>query len=274
MLMGIERLGLSETDIDVLAQALDQDPGSVENELEHRPWSLLDVLEDPAVVAAVLKPNNPLHAPTSTYLFFAVITQQASIELRSSTVVNEWNGPGSRLPVFDVAPLREFIEAPGRVLFTARLLATFSEPSKLPVPVGALDLEGLTDWLDVVVPADRPTLYRHLGDLALFRSGVLADKTGQTALGAISAERLGRSLDLTSDEILGLIAPDSFSPGIDAMEALGRSWYRAATETDNEGQLSMVINDIANRFRPARRFLNHLADHYLNQTNPTIGLSA
>ncbi len=271
--MGIERLGLSDNDIDMLATALDEDAAVVRADLEQRPWSLLDVLEHPAVVEALLEPTAGLTLETSSYLFFAVLTQQASVDLRSTHVVNEWTGPGKRLPVFDVDPLREFIEAPGRVIFVARMLSRFSEPPRLPVPVNTLDLEALADWLDVAVPADKALLYRQLGDLALFRSGVLADETGPRTIEASTAGRLGRSLDLTSDEVLEMLDPASFSPGLDAMETLGPSWYRAATDADEVGALSVVLNDIANRFRPARRFLNHLADHYLNPIEPTLGLT-
>lgn len=271
--MGIERLGLSDSDVAALAGTLGQDDDTLRLELDRRPWSLLDVLEHPDVVGSILEPTDPLRDQTSPYLFFAVVTQQAAADLRRTTVVNDWAGAGQRLPVFDVEPLREFIEAPGRVIFVASLLASFCSPARLPAPVNPLDLEGLTDWLEVAIPDDRVTLLRHLGDLALFRSGVMADETGPRSFEPPVAERLGRSLGLTSDEILALLGVGSFSPGIDAMESLGPSWYRAATEEDEDGRLSLVINDIANRFRPARRFLNHLADRYLQPLEPGLGYS-
>ncbi|MFT7597405.1 MAG: hypothetical protein ACI8TP_000323 [Acidimicrobiales bacterium] len=270
--MSINRLGLSQTDIAVMADALGDSPAAVTLRLEERPWSFLDLLEHPDIVQKVLEPATPLQSDASPHLYFAVLTQKAAADLRHTSVVNDWAGVGQRLPVFDVDPLREFIEAPGRVVFVASLLTRFCHIPDLPAPVSALDMEGLADWLEMAEPDDRVTLLCHLGDLALFSSGVMADQTGPRPFGPLTAERLGRTLDLNSGEILRLVDPASFSPGIDAMESLGPSWYRAATDQDANGRLSLVVNDIASRFRSARRFLNHLADCYLNPLEPDLGI--
>lgn len=270
--MGIQRLGLSDEDLELLAEATDRPVDELRSELEARPWSILDLFGHPGVVEAALEPEDPFRVLVSPFLFFAVIAQKAATDLRSTNVVNEWTGPRQRLPVFDVEPLREFSEAPGRVIFLARLLATFCEPRPLPLPVNALDLEDVAAWVEVAEPDDRAHLLAHLGDLALFRSGVLADETGPQSLDRDLLERLLRPLDLTVDDVT-LGDPASISPGIDAMESLGPTWYRAASEADQRGALSVVVSDIATRFRPARRFLNHLADAYLNPGGATIGCS-
>ncbi len=275
--MGIERLGLSDADLDVLAAAMDTTVLQLRADLDRRPWSILDHLEHPGVVQAALEPEDPFRSNVSPFLFFAVLAQQAANDLRGSTYVNEWTGPRQRLPVFDVEPLREFAEAPGRVLFIAQLLAAFARPSALPVPANALDLEDVAAWIEVSVPEDQVTLLRHLGDLALFRSGVLADETGPHAIDATLIERLLHPLRLSADELASLhehlADAASVSPGIDAMESLGPTWYRAASHADDRGRLSLTVTDIATRFRPARRFLNHLADQYLNPGSVAVGLS-
>ncbi len=275
--MGIERLGLSDADLDVLAAAMDTTVLQLRADLDRRPWSILDHLEHPGVVEAAMEPADPFRSNVSPFLFFAVLAQQAANDLRASTYVNEWTGPRQRLPVFDVEPLREFAEAPGRVLFIAQLLAAFARPSALPVPANALDLEDVAAWIEVSVPEDQVTLLRHLGDLALFRSGVLADETGPHAIDATLIERLLHPLRLSADELVSLhehlADVASVSPGIDAMESLGPTWYRAASNADDRGRLSLTVTDIATRFRPARRFLNHLADQYLDPGSIAVGLS-
>lgn len=275
--MGIERLGLSDTDLDVLADALGVTATDLRSDLDRRPWSILDLLQHADVVAAALEPEDPFRSQVSPFLFFAVLAQQAAIDVRSSSYVNEWAGPRQRLPVFDVEPLREFAEGPGRVLFIARLLAGFTHPNDLPVPADALDLADVASWIEVSLPKDRSTLLRHLGDLALFRAGVLADETGSQPMGAELVERLVRPLHLTVDDFNLLLEPlaDSatFAPGIEAMESLGPTWYRASRTADDEGSVSALVTDIAARFRPARRFLNHLADRYLDPGPVTIGFS-
>jgi len=270
--MGIERLGLSEDDLELLAEVTDQAVVDVRDELDARPWSILDLLGNPAVVTAALEPEDPFRTQVSPFLFFAVLAQKAATDLRATNVVNEWTGPRQRLPVFDVEPLREFSEAPGRVIFLARLLATFCQPNPLPLPVNALDLEDIAAWIEVAETTDRARLLAHLGDLALFRAGVLADETGPKAIDHDLLERLLRPLSLDADDIL-VADPASISPGIDAMESLGPTWYRAASDADERGTLTLVVSDIATRFRPARRFLNHVADSYLNPGTATIGFS-
>jgi hypothetical protein len=275
--VGTDRLGLSDDDLALVADALAVEAPELRADLDRRPWSILDLLEHPEVVTAVLEPVDPIRSGVSPLLFFAVLAQQAAADLRTTAYVNEWAGPRQRLPVFDVEPLREFTEAPARVLFIAHLLAAFTHPVELPAPVNAFDLEEIAGWIEFSAPQDRVTLLRHLGDLALFRAGVLADETGPRALDVASADRLLRSLHLTSDDEAALrdplCDPGTFAPGIEAMESLGPTWYRAATEADDRGRVSAVVSDVATRFRPARRFLNHLADRYLDPGSVTVGFT-
>ncbi len=275
--MGIKQFGLSDTDLAVLATAVGTTVTQLESDLDRRPWSILDLLEHPEVVAAALEPDDPFRSQVSSFLFFAVLAQQAANDLRTTSFVNEWAGPRQRLPVFDVEPLREFAEAPARVVFVARLLAAFTHPADLPVPANALDIEDVTAWLEVSGPDDRVTLLRHLGDLALFRAGVLADETGPHSMHPDIVERLLRPLHLGEDDLIALLdlfsGPGSFAPGIEAMENLGATWYRAASSAEDNTRAALTTSDIASRFRPARRFLNHLADRYLDPGAVTIGFS-
>jgi hypothetical protein len=174
--------------------------------------------------------------------------------------------------VFDVEPLLEFADAPGRLRFTAELLAGFAVPAKAPVPVDRLDLGGLVDWLSAVEPADQIVLLRQLGDLALFQAGVFPDSTGATTLSAEQAEHLGRSVQMTDDELEHLVDQGSSTPGLDALEMLSSAWYRAAA--DGSPSTPVLVRDMAHRIRAARRFLNYVADHYLYrvQSNWALGI--
>lgn len=267
------RSGLTDRDLAVVARITGDDVDELRSRLRSRPWAVHDLLSDPRVVEAVAGDGGDLLDAVSPFLLFAVLAHRAAAELLEATYVNDWSGPRMRLPVFDVAPLQEFAQDPGRILFVAHLLASFAAPTPPPGPVDALDLDGLVDWLAVAVPADRPALLRHLGDLALFWSGVLPDATGARAVSASAAQRLGRSVDMTADEILALVDPSSASPGLDALESLGARWYRAATN-EPRSPVPPVVADVAARFRPARRFLNHLADRHLYHLEPGWGFAA
>jgi hypothetical protein len=269
----IGRSGLTERDLGVLARVVGVDADELRTRLRKRPWLVHELLSDPEVIDTVAGQRADLAELVSPFLLFAVLAHQAADELLEATYVNDWTGPRMRLPVFDVEPLQEFTEDPARILFVAHLLSSFAAPPSLRLPVDALDLEGLVDWLVVALPDDRPALLRHLGDLALFLAGVLPDATGPQVLSASVAERLGRSVGMTADEILALIDPGSASPGLDTLESLGPRWYRAATSQPASG-VPAVVADVATRFRPARRFLNHLADQHLHRIEPSWGFAA
>jgi hypothetical protein len=261
-----QRLNLHDADLAVLARALDCDTETLRAELDRRPWYANDVLRRPEVVESVLHGTAPEHFAVSPLLFFAVLIHRAADELSASDWVDEWAGPGCRLPVFDVEPLVEFSDAPARLQFTAELLASFAVPDCAPVPADRLDLDDLVDWLGAVEPMDHIVLLRQLGDLALFRAGVFPDSIGAKALSSAQAEHLGRSVNMTDEELDQLVDHGSATPGLDALETLSSAWYRAAAASSPGAPV--LLRDIACRIRAARKFLNYAADHYLNNVEP------
>lgn len=258
-------IGLNEfTDRDMvhLAELAGCSADELRAELRRKPWRLGELLSDPETDSAVFGDCD--EGAPSPFLLFSVLTHRAANDIREASYVNDWTGPRMRLPVFDVAPLQEFAEESRRLLFVAGVLASFSAPGAtgLPVPADGLDLHDLAHWLGAAMPADRATILRHLGDLALFLGGVFPDRTGPQAVTPAEAETLGCSAGLGSDEILGLFDAGSMSPGLDAIDSLGPRWYDQAAR-ESTTTTPPVVRDVATRFRAARRFLNHLADRYL-----------
>jgi hypothetical protein len=263
--------GLSGRDLRTLATITADDPDQLAEELQHRPWAIHDLLSDADVLEGVMgRQAHPANL-VSPFLLFAVMVHATATELRGASFVNEWTGPRSRLPVFDVAPLCEFIEDPGRMFFLISLLESFAVPTPAPVPADPLDLADMAQWFEQALPADRATLLRKMGDLSLFAAGVFPDHAGPRLLGPVDAIRLGGTVDMTSDEILGLFDHGSFSPGLDALESLGSRWYAGAVDA---GSAPAVVSGVASRFRAARRVLNHVSDNYLYELDFQWGLAA
>lgn len=261
-----QRLDLAERDVAVLAKAIGTDVETLSDEFARRTWYVNDVLRRPEVIESILHADDVDQLAISPLLFFAVLVHHSADQLTESSWVDDWVSPGCRLPVFDVEPLIEFADSPGRLMFTARLLVSFAMPNDSPVPVDRFDLDDIVNWLDAVQPDDQIRLLRQLGDLALFQAGVFPDSTGATMLTTKQAEHLGRSVDMTDDELNQLVDIGSTTPGLDALELLSSAWYRAAAENS---PTTPVLSDVATRIRSARRFLNHLADHYLYQLQPS-----
>jgi len=263
--------GLTERDLGTLAAIVGAERDEMAAELRRRPWWIHDLLARPDVFEKILDRHAHPADVVSPFLLFSVLMHKTAEDLREATYVNEWIGPRSRMPLFDVAPLQEFVEDPGRTSFLAALLSSFAVPEFPPVPAGPFDLHGLALWLDQALPNDRVILLRRLGDLSLFLTGVFPDHTGTRPLRPVDAERLGRTVGMTADEMLALCDRSLLSPGLDALESLGSRWYGAAVLG---GSTPPVVGDVATRFRSARRVLNHLADHYLYRLETGWALAA
>ncbi len=103
-------------------------------------------------------------------------------------------------------------------------------------------------------------MYRRLGDVSLFLTGVFPDYVTSRAFGPVDAGRLLRAAGLPAPQRERLAA----EPAIDLLEHLGARWYRIACEVAPVRTARLAVaGDVADRFRQARRVLNHLADRYL-----------
>ena len=223
---------------------------------------------------AVLGPQEAargLAVTASGFLVFAVLVQRAAVELAGLDHLPERTGLRQRVPVFDAPALRDFLAEPARRLFLAELLASFTRVAsgRYRVRVGGrtrtqrfseLDPVRLAGLLDAVPQAERPGVYRRLGDVTLFLTGVFPDYATTRALGPFDAGRLLRAARLPSAQQERLAG----SPAMELWEYLGARWYRAARDLAPVATARVLVaGDVAARFRQARRVLNHLADRYL-----------
>ena len=206
----------------------------------------------------------------SPFLTFAVAVHRASEELGATTFTREWVAPRQRVPVFDAHVLRDFVGDPLRRLFLVELLASYTHVASGSVWVqtargwrrrrfSELDPVRLASLLEVVDERDRPGVYRRLGDLALFLTGVFPDHTALHGLGGVGRSRLLRSGGLTDAE------PGREAEGVSVLELLGPRWYRMAVR-QVRGPLTGTMRataDMAAHFPDARRILNFVTDRFL-----------
>jgi hypothetical protein len=211
-------------------------------------------------------------APASPFLTFAVAVHRTATELASMDHVTERTGPRQRVPLFDAPALRDFIGSPARRLFLAELLASFTRVASGRYRVRSsggrtrtrrfseLDPVRLAGLLDGVPDAERPGVYRRLGDVSLFLAGVFPDYATLYGVGPASVGRLLRAARVPAAQHDQLAA----IPAIELLEQLGARWYRAACGLAPVRTARLdVVAEVADRFRQARRVLNHIADQYL-----------
>jgi hypothetical protein len=284
-LLYMERLGAD--DVELLAGAARR-AGSREIDaavLRAEPHRLVQLLSAPATRDAVFGSFEELAtpgrlvaapAPVSAFLTFAVAVHHAAAELEDLRFTAEWVGPSRRLPVFDVPVLRDFVADPLRRLFLVELLASYTH-----VASGAtwehtsrgwrrrrfseLEPAQLAALVDVVPEAERPGVYRRLGDLALFLTGVFPDHTATRGLGPAQRGRLLRvsGVDADFDDVL---PGDVASLGtVGLLELLGERWYRLAVAGAQPPLTAtmQVAASVSEQFRQARRVLNFVTDQFL-----------
>lgn len=256
---------LTGADLSLLAAVTGRTPG---------PEALPDVLADPQVFEAIFGPGataagQPVLA--SPFLAFAVAVHRAAADLATMGYVTERSLARQRVPLFDAPALSDFLGSADRRLFLTELLASFTRVAsgRYRVTVGGrsrtrrfseLDPIRLAGLLDAVPEESRPGVYRRLGDVALFLSGVFPDYVANRMFGPVNAARLLRAAHVPAPDRERLAA----APDLELLEHLGARWYRSALALApvQTGRLA-VVAEVADRFRQARRVLNHVADRYL-----------
>jgi len=230
------------------------------------------LLADPRVFDAVFGSSGEV-VLVSPFLAFCVAVHRAVADLSETSHLPERSGLRQLVPVFDTPELRDFLQSAQRRLFLAELLASFTRVAsgryQVPGAPGTvprtrrfseLDPVRLAGLLDVVPAESRPGVYRRLGDVSLFLAGVFPDYSVAHALGPVDVSRLLRSARVPFAERDGL----ADAPALDLLEYLGARWYRAALAAAPVRTARLaVVEEVADRFRQARRVLNHLADRYL-----------
>jgi hypothetical protein len=270
---------LTDADLKVLtaaAPAGSAPPGAGPGWLRRDPAVLPVLLASQPVFEAVFGPARggppAAAAPVSPFLAFAVAVHRAAAEMESLGHVAERTGPRQRLPLFDAPALREFLSSPARRLFLAELLASFTRVSSGRYRVrGAggrmrtrrfseLDPVYLAGLLEGTPEAERPGVYRRLGDVSLFLAGVFPDYATLYGIGPAQVGRLLRAAQIPAAQHDRLAAV----PAIELLEQLGARWYRAACGLAPVRTARLdVVAEVADSFRQARRVLNHVADRYL-----------
>lgn len=275
---------LSEDDLATLLEGV---PGT-EHASERRaivrrdPALIGDRLARPETFEAVFGPGvraEPFQVATP-FLVFAVAIGRAASELGNETYVMEWLAPRVRAPVFDVGDLRDFLADPWRRLFLAELLASYTHVASGSVLVSTrrglrrrrfseLDPVQMAGLLEVASELERPGIFRRLGDLALFLTGVFPDGVARRGFGPVEEGRLWRTGQSGTRRPQGPSVPGvqatSDTNAVALLDELGRRWYRAAADLVPRPVPSAlaVLADLPERFGQARRILNVVTDRFL-----------
>lgn len=220
-----------------------------------------------------------LSLDASPFLLFAVAVHRGVADLGASPFVAEPFAGWRRIPVFDSADLRAHFGDPDRRLSAVEHLASYTRVASGPLWVRSrggrtrrvryseVDPTRLAALVDLVDDEAKPGVYRRLGDLALLLTGVFPDWAARTPAHPVTVERLLRSVqDPRGGPAFSLddVAPLAGGRGLGGLlTVLGPRWYRLAARRTPLPPVSRALDDAAEGFDKARRFLLLLTDRYL-----------
>ena len=261
---------LSPADLELLAKVTEVPEADIRSRLSGDPDLLDQALASPALFEAIFGEVDGFGPIVTPFLAFSTLVHHAQSDLSAVSHVLEWSGPGKRLPVFDVDPLRDYLGDGSRRFFLIEHLSSFTKVASGSFWVrtrrgyarrrfSELDPVRLADLVEQLPREQRPGGYRRLGDVALFLTGVFPDHTARNPLPVMHRERLARSAGLGPTD--ALVEGD----GIGFLEKAGAGWYSKAVSVADSlaGGGPSFLNQVAERITDARRILNFLADRYL-----------
>jgi hypothetical protein len=256
---------LSDTDLALLEAA-----GESRRDVRRDPEQLEALIDSPATYRMLFAvPGRDPLLRGSPFLLFAVLVHRVVRDLGQASFVEEWVGPRQRVPVFDTGSLRDFGADPLRRFFLAQLLASYTRVASGSTLVktsrgwrrrrfSELDPIRLIELAEMVSETERPAVYRRLGDLSLFLTGIFPDYAGERLVAERERRQLERALGTVDRE------RSDRHDGVWLLEQLGRRAYRIAQQgADRRAAMAGVLAEVSENFAAARRVLNFLTDRYL-----------
>jgi hypothetical protein len=256
---------LSDADLALLGAA-----GESRYDPRRDPEQLEALIDSPATYRLLFAvPGRDPLLRGSPFLLFAVLVHRVVRDLDQASFVEEWVGPRQRVPVFDTGSLRDFGSDPLRRFFLAQLLASYTNVASGSTLVkttrgwrrrrfSELDPIRLIELAELVPESERASVYRRLGDLSLFLTGIFPDYAGERLVADRERRQLERALWTADRE------QAERRDGVWLLEQLGRRAYRIAQQgADRRAAMSGVLAEVSENFAAARRVLNFLTDRYL-----------
>ena len=256
---------LSDSDLELLASAAE-----ARDDVRRDPTRLEALIDNPVTFRQLFSVpgRDPLLRGTP-FLIFAVLIHRVVRDLGQASFVEEWVGPRQRVPVFDTASLKDFGADPMRRFFLVQLLASYTNVASGSMLVktrrgwrrrrfSELDPMRLIELAELVPEPERPSVYRRLGDLSLFLTGIFPDYAAERLVAERERRGLERALGPADRE------QSAGRDGIWLLEQLGRRAYRIAQQgADRRAAMAGVLAEVSENLAAARRVLNFLTDRYL-----------
>jgi hypothetical protein len=230
-----------------------QDPQRVE---EH--------LDDDRIIRR-LRADDQAVLELSPRLLFTILLRRIRRDLAEIPYTVERVEPDGRLVVFDAGVVRDWLAAEEMFRYLVELLVSFERVETVTVhrtqPVrevrrlNTLNIDDMVELAGLVEPPLQPLVFRRIGDLALFTSGLFGDAIA-------SARRFPLAFAVSARGIRRRRLED--------YEEAGRRFYRLAADRFDESrpELARVLARLADEFTIARKPLAVLSERYISWARP------
>jgi hypothetical protein len=221
-------------------------------------------LDDRRVLATLMAGDQAVVKLSPRFLF-TVLLRRIRADLADIPYTVERVQSGGRLVVFDAGIVHRLLTVDEMFNYLVELLVSFERAETLtirrPHPahgVRRLNTHSIDDMVELAALVEaplRPTVFRRIGDIALFTTGLFPEAvrgSPRRPLTGLTATRLPRRWRLED------------------YEDEGRRFYRLAAEllTGTEPSLARVLSRLADDFGIARKPLAVLAERYVTWARP------
>ncbi len=237
-----------------LARAWQEDPAQIE------PW-----FDDERVLRR-LRAGDRAVIELSPRFLFTVLLRRIRRDLSEVPYTVERVEATGRVVVFDARLAHELLRASEMFTYLVELLVSFERTETVTVRgrpatrkmrrLSTLSIDDMLELAGLVDPPLRPMVFRRIGDIALFTTGLFPD-----------AVLRGPRLPLPATR-----EPSRFGRRrrLEDYEEEGRRFYRMAADrlSASHPQLAQVLIRLADEFTAARKPLNVLSERYVAWARP------
>jgi hypothetical protein len=259
----------TEGDLQFLAGAVAGGDGPEADRLlrawHSNPTLVDDHLDDDGVVRRMLA-DQRLAVELSPRFLFAVLLRRIRRDLGEIPYTVERMHADGRVIVFDAGLSHELLRSPEMFDYLVELLVSFERVETMVVRhpgshravrrLSTISIDDMVELAGLVEPDLRPLVFRRIGDIALFTTGLFPNavlRARRPLLGAITAgEHLRRRLSLQD------------------YEDEGRRFYRLAADrlAATHPPLASILMRLSDEFTAARKPLTVLAERYVSWARP------
>ncbi|MCX8108860.1 MAG: hypothetical protein N3G20_08650, partial [Verrucomicrobiae bacterium] len=146
------------------------------------------MLNDPALAQRLLN-EEEIFVRVSPYLMFSILLRRVRADLEGRDFVLEVEESGKRIPIFQARAVVRLLKDPMTLEYLAEMLCSFVRTNTAVLywkergtwrkrKISDISLDDMITLCQLVEPEFRPRIYKRIGDIALFLTGIYPDHAG------------------------------------------------------------------------------------------------